>query len=1101
MARRPKPPKRPKQKRLLTLLALLALTVVLAVTATFVIDRPGPTGNVPDTATRLKLLTQKSSETQETAGPPALLSERSVLYSSNIYDVEVGTDFTGPLPWASQVTPEPGGGFSFTWRLRLTTAATFSVIVGDSTTAPFSIKLSNASGSPILTKTGEITIPAGELRLTPGIYILEAASASPLDFFKVDFKTYGTPTEAPFKLKSIHIEIDALAFKNFNRLVELSLNSTDGDILKMARGRVKGRIVDRAGKRLAGARIGLSGRSREHLDWFPSVDLKLNGGTFMGIPSFKLYRLDTKTGLMDLTFLSIFKDMGFMVPRQDVMKLFINGEYKGLYIMVETPSPAMFTTAQVPEANIIGVDTEKLFFDYPYGATLDERYFYRVKGPHSKKIGRRFFVSSDFTRMIERDRLARLIAFSSIYYATHSLGVDDLRFYENPVTGLFYPMPRDLNPGANISFLTHLAWLQAPPLYTVWPIKTPLESGYEFDRSKDLFEGTPFSIGLTDIHFSVSDFISDARNMELVNRYLSHFSENQAMIQKTTARIKNTLSRVLIQEQSNWLLLNYLKWVNKNGVPFLGEAIKDNLSGWGPYLTDGESTFFWNLRTLTSLRKDLMPSLLAPLRYELDEPGWREQIALNFRAEVRIFNMLKEAGLELPKSSFKRIPSKSLSSEERDVATSLAPGAYKTGTGVTPNLPTPVNVATYLGTHHLSVDTALLLLLVRNATEDVKDYKVVMRDGLTSYTPVVNNLFRVSTGPKRSNPLHISQKHLSSGETLRLLAFKLPLDRQAAFYSVKMPENSWFLFPPYMYLPTRGRAANKEQNAAPLPDGIEQVSDGYLIPDSAKVEITGDIIVPSGRALRVGAGAQITMHPGSSITVNGDLIIKGTKKRRVSFKSPDGTPWGGIYVGGKKGGNVDVELLNVDFADYGEFPRSNIGGRFLTGGITLYRTNARIDGVRITGAKAEDAINLINSTAFIRDTTVTDSFSDAIDLDFSTASIKGLRVERALGDGLDLSVSLVDVLGSSFSDSGDKGVSIGEISTVYVRDSNFSGNAMGIANKDQSHLELTGSSFEGNKIALAEFIKKPYFSKPTSVRENNSYRDNDEDYSWLGLRR
>ena len=29
----------------------------------------------------------------------------------------------------------------------------------------------------------------------------------------------------------------------------------------------------------------------------------------------------------------------------------------------------------------------------------------------------------------------------------HGLGVDDLRFYSNPATGTFYPIPRDLNPG------------------------------------------------------------------------------------------------------------------------------------------------------------------------------------------------------------------------------------------------------------------------------------------------------------------------------------------------------------------------------------------------------------------------------------------------------------------------------------------------------------------------------------------------------------------------------------------------------------------------------------------------------------------------------
>ena len=890
--------------------------------------------------------------------------------------------------------------------------------------------------------------------------------------------------------------------------MDISLNSTSDEILKIAGGRIKALIVDETGKEVAGAKIGLSGRSREHLEWFPSVDVKLDGGTFMGIPSFKLYRIDTKTGLMDLTFLSLYKDMGFMVPRQDVIKLSVNGEFQGLYILMETPGPAMFTTQKLAEANIIGIDTEKMFFDYPYGATLDERYFYRPKNARSKKRGRRFFLSDDLTRMIDKDRFARFIAFASIYCSTHGLGVDDLRFYENPLTGLFYPLPRDMSPGVGIwpglrikSYLTHLGWLQEPPLYTVWPVKKPLEDNYRFDRSGNLFDRADeelFTISVADIHFSVSNFIADASNLELTNRYLSHFSRNKAMFAKAVARIKNTLVRVLAQEPSNQTLYMYIKWLNQWGLPFLGDSVKANLSGSGPYLTDKGSTFFWNLRTSTTLQPELMPSLLAPMRYELDEGGWRDQIALNFTGEKKIFDILEEAGVELPKKSFKRTGA-------RKGAISLTPGTYKSAKTIhTPDTPPAMNVATYLGTHRLSNDTALLVLLVRNAAEDVTDYKVVMRDGLTSYAPTVNTTFRLGTArdgsAPSSTPQQIYLKHLTNGERLRLLAFKLPLGREAAFYSVAMPENSWFTFPPYMYLPTRSAAAVKAQPVEELPDPIKKSSGGYLIPEDTRIEITGDIIIPKGESLRIGAGAVITMRPGSSITVNGDLFIRGTGKRRVLFRSPDGEPWGGIYAGGSESSDIKVELVNVDFADYGEFPITKIGDKYLNGSITLYRANARIDGLRITGARGEDAINLINSTASIRDTVITGPFSDAIDLDFSTASIDGLRVDGALGDGLDLSVSLVDVRGSSFSGVGDKGISVGEMSTAYVKNSSFTRNSMGIANKDQSHLDLSGSSFEGNKIALGEFIKKPYFARPTSVMLNNSYSENSEDYSWMGFR-
>ncbi len=1095
------PPKRPIKKGLAALIALLVIIAAVIVTATFVLDRESPTPKASDTAADEKLSSGRDGEAAKTV----LLSKKSIFYSPSIYDIEIGADFKGTLPWASEVAQSPGGAYSFTWRIKLTAAAAFSVKIHKAAIGPYSIELSDTSGAPVFIKSHKITIPTSGVELAPGIYVLKAGSKEPLDLFEIELKTHGERTTDPFKLKSLNIEIDAASMKSFEKMVDISLDSTKSDILKMAGGRVAASITDTAGRRLAGVRMGLSGRSREHLGWFPSVDLKLDGGSFLGIESFKLYRLKTKSGLLDLTFLSLYKDMGFMVPRQDVVRLFVNKEYQGLYILMETPGGAMFMTQRAKKANIIGVNTKKVFFDYPYGATLKAKNFSRLK--EKTPVAERFFLSDDLTASIDTDRFARFIAFASIYYAAHGLGVDVLRFYEDPVTGLWSPLPRDLNPGIwpdyivgpYASYLTHLGWLQAPPLYTVWPFKRPLRHDYTFDRSKNLFQDAykvPFATGTADIHFTIANFIKESSNLELTNRYLTHFSANRAMIKLTEARIRSTLKSVLAEEPSNALLGAQLLDVEERGVSFFGPVLKKSLSGSATYLQESGNTFIWNLRTSTTLAPDLMPSLLAPMRYDLDEAGWRAQVALNFTGERKIFSILEEAGVKLAKRSFKRTGA-------RKGALSLSPRAYKSSKDVKiPDAPPALNVATYLGTHLLTKNTALLVLLVRNATKEVTDYKVVMRDGSASYAPVVNTAFRLDRAAKNSmpssTPLQIALRHMTEGEGLRLLAFKLPLGTEAAFYSVAMPENSWFTFPPYMYLPAG--ASVKRAPGGKLPDGIQRGSGGYLIAEGALVEVTGDVVIPKGAPLRIEAGAAITMHPGSSITVNGDLIIRGTKKRRVKFTSPNGRPWGGIYAGGSSSGAIKVELINVDFADYGEFPKTKIGDRRLSGAITLYRANARIEGVRITGAKGEDAINLVDSTASIRDTDITAPFSDAIDLDFSTASIDGLRVDGALGDGLDLSVSLVDIKRSDFSGIGDKGISVGEMSTIYVKSSSFTDNKIAIANKDQSHLELSGSSFKDNKVAVAEFIKKPYFARPTSVILKNSYSGNVEDYSWIGSR-
>jgi len=58
---------------------------------------------------------------------------------------------------------------------------------------------------------------------------------------------------------------------------------------------------------------------------------------------------------------------------------------------------------------------------------------------------------------------------------------------------------------------------------------------------------------------------------------------------------------------------------------------------------------------------------------------------------------------------------------------------------------------------------------------------------------------------------------------------------------------------------------------------------------------------------------------------------------------------------------------------------------------------------------------------------------------------------------------------------------------------------MGIANKDQSVLEVRDTVFEANGVAVAEFIKKPYFGRPSSTLEGVSYKENKDRYKWLGF--
>ena len=112
-----------------------------------------------------------------------------------------------------------------------------------------------------------------------------------------------------------------------------------------------------------------------------------------------------------------------------------------------------------------------------------------------------------------------------------------------------------------------------------------------------------------------------------------------------------------------------------------------------------------------------------------------------------------------------------------------------------------------------------------------------------------------------------------------------------------------------------------------------------------------------------------------------------------------------------------------------------------------------------------------------------------------------MNISGSGGDGLDLSGTLLLCRDSRFEFNSDKGVSVGEKSRADIYASMFNGNQFGIANKDQSTLKIEGSTFQNNNIALAEFIKKPYFGKPAVSQKDNKYLANKSDYKWLGFYR
>lgn len=261
----------------------------------------------------------------------------------------------------------------------------------------------------------------------------------------------------------------------------------------------------------------------------------------------------------------------------------------------------------------------------------------------------------------------------------------------------------------------------------------------------------------------------------------------------------------------------------------------------------------------------------------------------------------------------------------------------------------------------------------------------------------------------------------------------------------------------------------------------------YLIED--------DLIIPAGVTLTVEPGVTLNMKIRRHIRVQGTLNIAGTPGNEVSLAGCNGQSWGGLsfeqpttssslahlivrdatrghdptrYPAAIAGLDATVTL---DFIDI----RECRGPLFFRGGST-YLSDSTIH-IPITG----DGINVKQGYAeTVRCTFLGNNApdTDAIDYDgVNRGFIKNCRLYNFKGfnsDGIDIGEKCVDVLleGNLIYFNSDKGVSVGQGSSVIMRRNLVVGCPLGVGVKDTgSTIEIDQNTFIDCKEAISVYEK------------------------------
>jgi hypothetical protein len=235
--------------------------------------------------------------------------------------------------------------------------------------------------------------------------------------------------------------------------------------------------------------------------------------------------------------------------------------------------------------------------------------------------------------------------------------------------------------------------------------------------------------------------------------------------------------------------------------------------------------------------------------------------------------------------------------------------------------------------------------------------------------------------------------------------------------------------------------------------------------------ISGEVIIPSGASLLIESNRTVKFTKAGCLKIYGDLkIADGASLTLVPEVKDEG--WSGIHF--YHGNDRVINHLYVEGVGHGE-PDVTCGKSKFSGGVSFFNTKVIINNTDIKNSRVEDSLHVLNSEMDANNLTIENTKSDCFDSDFSVLRISNSKFKNCGGDGLDFSGSLFYLNNSVVTHNTDKGISVGENSRGYIKESKIQESDIGIASKDASSVFASESIIEKNRIGIAVYSKKPYF--------------------------
>jgi hypothetical protein len=346
----------------------------------------------------------------------------------------------------------------------------------------------------------------------------------------------------------------------------------------------------------------------------------------------------------------------------------------------------------------------------------------------------------------------------------------------------------------------------------------------------------------------------------------------------------------------------------------------------------------------------------------------------------------------------------------------------------------------------------------------------------------------------QSFPIHLAPTPPGSLPETHRIYYSTPSD--AASYFLEVTTSIQGQKQPHKIIAKPYHPALK-QNPVPVSTVSEQLSqhpflalnrrESSLFVQPGIWQVVGSLVVPVGTRLKIPAGTTLRFLPSEGLFSHGPLDLLGTEDAPIILEGilseSNENSWQGVAVLNANSSSVWTHVIVRNTAGISR------AGWQLTGGVTFYKSDIRMNHCRLQGNRGEDALNIIHSKFELNGIEILETASDGFDADFADGVIKDSIFQNigkaGGGDAIDISGSEVFVTGSRFLDISDKALSVGEQSKMTANKVSIENAGTGAACKDGSHLDITDSSIrDSHNAGLMAYVKKAEFG-PAQIEANN----------------